>query len=103
MRRALEQLDCDPEQLLVDAVHLSEIAIPQKALIKGDVHVLSIAAASVLAKTARDAVMVALDAEYPGYGLARHKGYGTAFHRAALEQLGACEIHRKSFRPVKDL
>jgi ribonuclease HII len=103
MRRALEQLGCVPQQLLVDAVHLPEIPVPQKALIKGDVHVLSIAAASVLAKTTRDALMVALDAEYPGYGLAHHKGYGTAYHRAALEQLGASEIHRKSFRPVKDL
>jgi len=103
MRRALEQLGCYPDQLLVDAVHLPEISIPQKALIKGDVHVLSIAAASVLAKTARDALMVALDAQYPGYGLAHHKGYGTAFHRAALKQLGACEIHRKSFRPIKEL
>jgi len=103
MRRALEQLGCDPQQLLIDAVRLSEIPIPQKALIKGDVHVLSIAAASVLAKTTRDALMVELDAHYPGYGLARHKGYGTAFHRAALECLGASVIHRKSFRPVKDL
>ena len=72
-------------------------------MIKGDVHVLSIAAASVLAKTTRDALMVALDVGYPGYGLARHKGYGTAFHRGALKQLGVCEIHRKSFRPMKDL
>ena len=102
MQRALEQLGCAPEQLLVDAVRLPEISIPQKALIKGDVHVLSIAAASVLAKTTRDALMVTLDAAFPGYGLARHKGYGTAFHRSALAKLGASEIHRKSFRPMRD-
>jgi len=102
MQRALEQLGCAPEQLLVDAVRLPEISIQQKALIKGDVHVLSIAAASVLAKTTRDALMVTLDEAFPGYGLARHKGYGTAFHRSALAKLGASEIHRKSFRPMRD-
>ena len=101
MRRAIEQLAPVPQHLLVDAVRLPEIDLPQQALIKGDAHVLSIAAASVLAKTARDALMIELDDSYPGYSLARHKGYGTAIHRAAVEHLGPCPIHRRSFAPIR--
>jgi ribonuclease HII len=87
----------------VDALSLPE-AVPQTALIKGDARSLSIAAASVLAKTARDDLLVELDAIYPAYGFARHKGYGTAAHRAAIDQFGACPIHRLSFAPfsIKD-
>ncbi len=101
MQRAIGQLSPTPQHLLVDAVRLPEVGLPQQALIKGDVRVLSIAAASVLAKTARDALMVELDGSYPGYSLARHKGYGTAAHRAAVECLGPCAIHRRSFAPIK--
>lgn len=100
MRRAIEALSRLPQHLLIDAVRLAQLDLPQQALIKGDARVLSIAAASVLAKTARDALMVELDACYPGYSFARHKGYGTAIHRAALERLGPCAVHRKSFAPI---
>jgi ribonuclease HII len=100
MQRALEQCALLPAHLLIDAVRLPGLAIPQTALVKGDARVLSIAAASVLAKTARDRVMAALDEEYPGYGFARHKGYGTAAHQEALLRLGPCAEHRRSFAPV---
>ncbi len=101
MQRALAQLDIAPEHLLLDAVRLPAVALPQTALIKGDCRVLSIAAASVLAKTARDRWMEKLEVEFPGYSFARHKGYGTAIHRLALESLGPCGQHRTSFKPVK--
>lgn len=100
MSRAIAALGRLPQHLLIDAVRLKQVDVPQQALIKGDTRVLSIAAASVLAKTARDALMVELDASYPGYELARHKGYGTAAHQAALERLGPCPIHRRSFAPI---
>lgn len=101
MARALEQLIPPPTNLLIDALRLPEVPLPQTPLIKGDARSLSIAAASVLAKTARDAVMVQLDQEYPGYGFAQHKGYGTAKHRDALERNGPCPEHRLSFAPLK--
>jgi ribonuclease HII len=102
-RRALEQLSDQPEYLLIDYLVLPEIRLPQLALVKGDARVLSIACASVLAKTARDALMVEMDAVYPGYGFARHKGYGTRLHQEALHSLGPSPIHRLSFTPVKAL
>jgi ribonuclease HII len=95
--RAVESLDLTPEHLLLDYLFLPEISIPQTALTKGDCRSLSIAAASILAKTTRDAILLELDQTYPGYGFARHKGYGTAAHRAALIHLGACPVHRLSF------
>jgi ribonuclease HII len=95
--RALEQLSLSPAHILLDYIFLPEISIPQTALIKGDRRSLSIAAASILAKTARDALMRELDLSYPGYGLAVHKGYGTRAHRQAIQQFGACPIHRLSF------
>lgn len=100
MQRALEKLVIAPQYLLIDAVRLPGVALPQTSLIKGDCKVLSISAASVLAKTERDRLMVGLDGEFPGYGFARHKGYGTAIHRAALENLGPCAQHRTSFKPM---
>jgi ribonuclease HII len=103
MRRALQRLELAPEHLLIDALRLPEVALPQTAVIKGDASILSIAAASVLAKTERDAWMVKLECDYPGYGFARHKGYGTAAHRAALESLGACAEHRMSFKPLREI
>jgi ribonuclease HII len=95
--RAIESLSRLPDHLLTDYLILPEIEIPQTALVKGDQRCVSIAAASTLAKTARDAWMRAYEAEYPGYGFARHKGYGTQVHRSALARLGRCAIHRKTF------
>jgi ribonuclease HII len=96
--RALESLSIFPSFLLTDfRLELPELDIPQTSLVKGDVKCLSIAAASVLAKTTRDAWMCELDSQYPGYGLGKHKGYGTPFHRQALKRLGYSAIHRKSF------
>jgi ribonuclease HII len=86
-----------PDFLITDYLIFPEIHLPQTALVKGDRRSLGVAAASVLAKTARDALMRELDLEYPGYGFARHKGYGTPQHRAAIAQSGLCAIHRKSF------
>ncbi len=103
MQRALAQLDVAPEHLLLDAVRLPGVTLPQTPLIKGDCRVLSISAASVLAKTERDRWMQKLDFEFPGYSFSRHKGYGTAIHRRALENLGPCRQHRVSFKPVKNL
>jgi ribonuclease HII len=93
--RALEHLQADT--LLTDFLIFPNIELPQTALIKGDRLSLSVAAASVLAKTARDARMRELDAIYPAYGFARHKGYGTRLHQEAIRRAGLCEIHRKSF------
>jgi ribonuclease HII len=103
MLRALDELVYAPTYLLVDYIQICDCACPQLSLPKGDCRSLSIAAASVLAKTSRDAYMQKLDQHFPGYGFARHKGYGTAQHRAALAELGPCPIHRYSFRPIKDL
>jgi len=101
MQRALEQLAAHPHHLLIDALRLPAVDLPQTPLVHGDRICLSIAAASVLAKTCRDARLVELDAQLPGYGLARHKGYGTAIHRAALEKLGPTPQHRRSYAPVR--
>ncbi len=101
MHRALERLINCPDHLLIDAVQLPDLQIPQTAFIKGDTLVLSISCASVLAKTCRDGLMVDLGNQYPMYGFARHKGYGTALHRQALDENGACPEHRFSYKPVK--
>ena len=103
MQRAQAGLPCLPEHLLIDAMRLPALTIQQTALIKGDSRSLSIAAASVLAKTARDAAMCALDEDYPGYGFAVHKGYGTRLHQNALQQWGPCPVHRFSYKPVQAL
>jgi ribonuclease HII len=95
--RALEELSPKPVHLLLDYLFLPDVSTPQTALIKGDCRSLSIAAASVLAKTSRDAWMCQLDQAHPGYGFAAHKGYGTQAHREALERLGPCPEHRLSF------
>lgn len=97
--RALEALPVLPDFLLTDfRLELPELDLPQAALVKGDQKSLSIAAASILAKTARDARLCELDANFPGYGFARHKGYGTLIHRRAIEAMGRCEEHRRSFQ-----
>jgi ribonuclease HII len=95
--RALDALPRLPDYLLTDFLLKPDTDIPLTSLVKGDQKSLSIAAASVLAKTARDAAMVDLEKQFPGYSLARHKGYGTAIHRAALAQLGYSPVHRKTF------
>lgn len=100
MRLAIERLTPNADFLLIDALQLKDISTPQKAIIKGDAISASIAAASILAKTYRDAQMLELDKTYPEYGFAKHVGYGTKAHFEALKQHGACEIHRKSFRGV---
>jgi ribonuclease HII len=100
MRRAVEQLGLSPDFLLIDGRDTIEWDCPQQAVIQGDATSFSIAAASVLAKVHRDRLLVALDSEYPGYGLARHKGYCSPEHMAALELLGPTPLHRKSYQPV---
>jgi ribonuclease HII len=101
MQRAVQGLRPTPQHLLIDAKRLKEIAIPQQAITKGDAKSASIAAASILAKVTRDAVMQTLDNVHPGYGFAVHKGYPVRDHYAALSRLGACAAHRRSFGPVR--
>lgn len=103
MRRAVEALAVRPEFILVDARTIPECGIPQKGIIRGDQKSASIAAASIIAKTTRDAMMMELDLKYPGYGLAEHKGYATPAHFLALRELGALPIHRRSYRPVREV
>ena len=103
MRRAVDGLAVAPEHLLLDARRLKDVPLPQQRIVKGDAKSLTIAAASILAKTARDARMQELDATYPGYGFARHKGYPVREHVAALKQLGATPVHRRSFAPVREV
>ena len=100
MRRALAALPVAPEQVLVDARRIPGLSMPQEALVKGDARSYSIAAASIVAKVVRDAMMTELDARYPAYGFANHMGYCTADHLAALERHGPCPAHRRSFLPV---
>lgn len=96
--RALEALSLTPDYLLTDfRLELPELDLPQTSLVDGDARCLSVAAASILAKTARDALMCTLDEQYPHYGFARHKGYGTPQHRRALKRLGRSAVHRKTF------
>jgi len=101
MRRAVEGLEPMPQHLLLDARRLKDVALPQDAIIKGDAKCACIAAASILAKTARDAVMRELDRRYPGYGFAEHKGYPVRLHYSMLNKLGASPVHRRSFAPVR--
>jgi ribonuclease HII len=101
MRRAVEALGVEPQHLLIDARKLRDLPVAQSRIVKGDERSLSIAAASIVAKCERDALMVEYDRRYPGYGFARHKGYPVREHVAALAQLGACPIHRRSFAPVR--
>lgn len=103
MALALQRLPLPPEALLIDCMYLPEQALPQQPIVHGDQLSLSIAAASILAKVTRDRMLISYESAYPGYGFARHKGYGTAAHRAALAQLGPCALHRCSFRPVREV
>jgi ribonuclease HII len=97
IQRAIGRLSVAPQHLLVDFLNIPNLYIPQTSLVKGDARSLSIAAASVLAKTARDAAMRLLDVQYPKYFLAQNKGYGTQRHRDAIQKTGLSPIHRKSF------
>jgi ribonuclease HII len=101
LRRAIDGLPHPPDHVLVDGRRLKGLELPQQGIIKGDAKSLTIAAASILAKTARDELMCRLNSAYPGYGFARHKGYPVAEHRAALRRLGPCALHRRSFGPVR--
>jgi len=96
--RALHQFTLTPQYLLTDfRLELPQLDIPQRSLVRGDARCLSIACASILAKTERDALMRELEAQYPGYGLGQNKGYGTPAHRSALKRLGTSDIHRRTF------
>ena len=103
MARAINGLPVRPDFLLLDAILLPDVDIPQRSITKGDAKCLSIAAASIVAKETRDSIMREYDDEYPAYGFAQHKGYATRQHLNALESVGPCEIHRYSFAPVRRL
>ena len=103
MQSAVNALSVQPNKVLVDGNKTPEFNIEAEAIIGGDGTVAAISAASILAKTARDELMTQLDADFPGYGFAQHKGYGTQLHLAALRALGPCVHHRKSFAPVRNL
>lgn len=102
MQRAVEGLQVQPRLALIDGNRCPKLAVPSAPVVKGDSQVPAIAAASILAKVTRDREMQVLDALYPGYGLAGHKGYPTAEHLDALRRLGPTPIHRRSFAPVRD-
>ncbi len=103
MRRAINSLTTPPVYVLTDGYAIEGLAIPNLAVWKGDQVALSISAASILAKVYRDRIMREMDVKYPGYGFAKHKGYATAAHTAALQELGITEIHRKSFANIASL
>ena len=101
MQRAVEALSCQPDELLVDGLHVPATSIPARAIVQGDASEACISAASILAKNARDRELLRLHEMYPQYGFDRHKGYPTAAHLAALERFGASPEHRTSFAPVR--
>ena len=103
MSRAVAGLTLPCDHALIDGNRLPELTIPADAIIKGDALVAAISAASVLAKVQRDREMIQMDEKYPGYGFAKHKGYGTKAHLEALQALGPCPIHRRTYAPVKAL
>ncbi len=103
MKRAVENLSFTPDEVLVDGTHSPHLSLPVRAIIRGDSLVPEISAASILAKTARDAEMLLLHQEFPHYGFDRHKGYPTAGHIMALQQHGASSVHRRSFAPIRKL
>lgn len=103
MKRAVLALHTRPHQVLVDGLYCPQTGIPSQAIVKGDSTVAAISAASILAKTARDELMLGLHAQYPQYGFDGHKGYPTPAHLAALRAHGVSEIHRRSFKPVREL
>ena len=102
MRRAVLALHTRPHQVLVDGLYCPQTGIPSQAIVKGDSKIAAISAASILAKTARDELMLRLHEQYPQYGFDGHKGYPTVAHLAALREHGVSEVHRRSFRPVRE-
>lgn len=103
MYESIFSLSPQPQMVLIDAVRLDRLPIPSQSIIKGDAKSASIAAASIVAKVTRDRLMDAYDRQYPEYGFAHHKGYGTAEHLAALKKFGPCPIHRLSFEPIRSM
>jgi len=103
MMRAVAALSPQPDALIIDAVRLPQVDKPQAVFNFADAISLSVAAASILAKVTRDRLLIELDAQYPAYHFARHKGYGTQIHQAALQSVGPCAIHRRSFKPIRAL
>jgi ribonuclease HII len=103
MRRAVEQLSLTPTEVLVDGMHCPEIDLRVRAVVGGDATIAAISAASILAKTGRDAEMLRLHDRFPQYGFDRHKGYPTPEHLDALKRYGVCEIHRRTFAPVRQI
>ena len=103
MRRAVESLGVAPDEVLLDGSHCPELAYPARAVVDGDAKVKVISAASILAKTARDAEMLRLHGRFPQYGFDAHKGYPTREHLEALRRHGVCEVYRRSFAPVREL
>lgn len=101
MGEALRGLARRPALVLVDGNRAPRLSCETRTIVKGDAKCLSIAAASIVAKVTRDRMMIALERDFPGYGFARHKGYGTPEHKDALDRLGVCPLHRRSFRPVQ--
>ena len=101
MNEALAKLQPAPEHVLVDGRPVRTMTVPNTAIVQGDARSYSIAAASVLAKVARDRLMLEFDRQWPKYGFAEHKGYGTAQHLAAIAEHGPCPIHRRSFAPLR--
>ncbi|HZM45965.1 MAG TPA: ribonuclease HII [Burkholderiales bacterium] len=102
MGRAVERLAVTPHRALIDGLYCPELAMPARAIVRGDATVAAISAASIMAKVARDEEMQAVHRLHPGYGFDRHKGYATSEHLEALRRLGACEAHRRSFAPVRE-
>jgi len=103
MKLAIDQLSPPPESLLIDYMSLPEVTLPQRGIKNGDRLCFSIACASIMAKVARDQLMIELDGIHSGYGLAQHKGYGTEKHLSCLRRLGPSPIHRQSFKPVREI
>lgn len=103
MKRAVQALAVVPQEVWVDGLYCPDTGLPSRAIIKGDSTVAAISAASILAKTARDEIMLRMHDQYPQYGFAEHKGYPTAAHLAALREHGVSSMHRRSFRPVREL
>lgn len=103
MKRAVETLSVAPQRVLVDGTFCPDVTVSSEAIVKGDAKIASISAASILAKTARDALMLELHGRFPQYGFDHHKGYPTAVHLAALRVHGVSEVHRRSFGPVRVL
>ncbi|MDD3190288.1 MAG: ribonuclease HII [Candidatus Pacebacteria bacterium] len=104
MRGALEKLGVRPDFILIDGnATLEDFPVSQLAIPRADQYVFSVSAASIIAKVTRDRILLEMDEKYPGYGFSEHKGYGTKFHMEVLKEKGPCEIHRRSFSPIKEL